>query len=98
MATICFKAFSFLQRKLQAEGLDWCNECMDIQEGQTVEDIIKGLGLDVEHVEAAFVNGRVSPFSTTLKDNDRLALVPPGTPGPYRVLLGIRDGNETKEY
>lgn len=91
MATICFKAFSFLQDDLQSQGFQSFNDCMEIREGLTVEDLIKGLGLDKSRVEAAFINGRVSPFSTVLKDKDRLALVPPGTPGPYRVLLGIRD-------
>jgi molybdopterin converting factor small subunit len=94
MATICFKAFSFLQARLKAAGLESFNECMEIQPGQTVQEIINSLGLDRDQVEAAFVNGRVSPFSTPLKDGDRLALVPPGTPGPYRVLLGIRDGKQ----
>ncbi len=96
MATICFKAFSFLQARLEAAGLESFNECMEIDPGQTVEDIILGLGLDESQVEAAFVNGRVASFSTKLKDGDRLALVPPGTPGPYRVLLGIRDGKQNQ--
>lgn len=94
MATICFKAFSFLQSKLKAAGIESFNECMEIPEGRNVADVVKGLGLDETQVEAAFVNGRVSHFSTILKNGDRLALVPPGTPGPYRVLLGIKDGKQ----
>lgn len=91
MARICFKAFSFLQSELKSAGLESFNECMEISDGWNVEEVISHLGLDKSHVEAAFVNGRVAPFSTPLNDGDRLALVPPGTPGPYRVLLGIRD-------
>lgn len=94
MATISFKAFSFLQNELRASGCDSFDDSMEIRENQTVEDVITMLGLDREKVEAAFVNGRIAPFSTVLKDKDRLALVPPGTPGPYRVLLGIRDGQK----
>lgn len=89
MATISFKAFSFLQKELKASGYDSFDESMEIREDQTVDDVIKVLGLDREKVEAAFINGRIAPFSTKLKDKDRVALVPPGTPGPYRVLLGI---------
>ncbi|MFP4084254.1 MAG: MoaD/ThiS family protein [Desulfonatronovibrio sp.] len=92
MATISFKAFSFLQNELRASGYESFDDSMEILEGQTVDDVLRVLGLDREKVEAAFVNGRIAPFSTVLKDRDRLALVPPGTPGPYRVLLGIRDG------
>ena len=40
-------------------------------------------------VEAAFVNGVVVPFEQVLEDKDRVALVPPGTPGPYRVMLAM---------
>ncbi len=97
MVKICFKAFSFLQGELKAAGFPSFNECMEIPENQTVEDVIKRLELDIDQVEAAFVNGRVAPFSTILQDKDRLALVPPGTPGPYRVLLGIRDGKTEKQ-
>lgn len=94
MATISFKAFSFLQNDLRSSGHASFDDSMEIQEGQTVQGVIDALGLDREKVEAAFVNGRITPFSTVLKDGDRLALVPPGTPGPYRVLLGIRDGQK----
>ena len=96
MAVICLKAFSFLQSRLRENGLECSNECMEIPEGRTVEQVISGLGLE-DQVEAAFVNGRVASFATVLKDGDRLALVPPGTPGPYRVLLGIRDGKNRQE-
>ena len=91
MARICFKAFSFLQSELKSAGQKSFNECMEIRDDWSVEDVITSLGLDKGKVEAAFVNGRVAPFTTKLRDGDRLALVPPGTPGPYRVLLGIRD-------
>lgn len=47
--------------------------------------------LTKEDVEVVFVNGRVQPLSTVLKDQDRVAFVPHGTPGPYRVLLGFKN-------
>lgn len=52
-------------------------------------DLILKVRLTPEEVEAVFINGKVSAFDTILQDNDRVALVPPGTPGPYRVLLGF---------
>jgi molybdopterin converting factor small subunit len=42
-------------------------------------------------VEVVFVNGRVQPIDTVLRDQDRVAFVPHGTPGPYRVLLGFKN-------
>lgn len=43
-----------------------------------------------EHVEAMFINGKAETVAHALiKPGDRVALVPPGTPGPYRVWLGF---------
>ncbi|WP_028574976.1 MoaD/ThiS family protein [Desulfonatronovibrio hydrogenovorans] len=91
MARICFKAFSFLQPRLRALGRDCFDQELEITENETVEDLVQSLGLGLDEVEAAFINGRVAPLSTRLKHGDSVALVPPGTPGPYRVLLGIRE-------
>ena len=49
------------------------------------------LGLERRDVEAVFVNGKVVPASSVLRDGDRVAFVPPGLPGPHRYLLGLRD-------
>jgi hypothetical protein len=57
----------------------------------TGEQLLAMLDIPKEKVEGIFVNGRVSPVQFTLiNPGDRVALLPPGTPGPYRVLLGIR--------
>ena len=37
------------------------------------------------------INGKaVSPGEARIRPGDRVALLPPGTPGPYRVMLGLR--------
>ncbi len=41
-------------------------------------------------VEAVFLNGKVVPFDSKVKDGDRVALIPPGTPGSYRLILGMK--------
>ncbi|MCA1742549.1 MAG: MoaD/ThiS family protein [Desulfonatronovibrio sp.] len=94
MPTICFKAFSFLQSKLSSNGVQTFNDCMEVDDGETVKGLMEKMGLSETDVEAVFINGRVSSLSTEFKNKDRVALVPPGTPGPYRVLLGIRDGKK----
>lgn len=91
MAVITFNAFSFLQRKLKAKNIEFSNVRMEIEDNIPVSDIVKKVGLKREEVEIAFVNGRVKPLTTRVKDGDRVALVPPGTPGPYRVLLGFKN-------
>lgn len=89
MITITFSAFSFLQSKLKTKNIPYANATLELPEGISLKALITRLGLGLEDVEAAFVNHKVVPMDTLLKNNDRVALVPPGTPGPYRVLLGM---------
>ncbi len=90
MPVITFNAFSFLQKKLKEKGIEYANVSMTINEGTRAKDIIELVELSPAEVEVAFINGKVGPLDTILKDNDRVALIPPGTPGPYRVLLGFK--------
>ena len=89
MITITFNAFTFLRPKLESKGIGYSNVRMEIPEGIAVKELVSRLGLEQEEVEAVFVNGRVVPKDTVLQDNDRVAFVPQGTPGPHRALLGI---------
>ncbi len=63
---------------------------LEIPKGTNVCQLISLLPLDTDDVEAAFVNGKIKSLEYIIKEKDRIGLVPPGTPGPYRVLLGIR--------
>ncbi|MFZ5944607.1 MAG: MoaD/ThiS family protein [Bacillota bacterium] len=48
------------------------------------------LDLPLNLIEAVFINGlAVSIQDGKIKPGDRVAFVPPGTPGPYRALLGM---------
>ena len=89
MIAIVFNAFSFLRPKLESKGIGYSQAKLEIPEGITVRELITELGLEREEVEAAFVNGKVVPMESILQNNDRVGLVPPGTPGPYRVILGM---------
>ncbi|MDD9302163.1 MAG: thiamine biosynthesis protein ThiS [Desulfobacter sp.] len=91
MPNITFNAFSFLQKKLKARGLGFSNLKMDVAPGTSARDLIFQMQLKAEDVEVVFINGRVKKLSTQLKDNHRVAFVPHGTPGPYRVLLGFKN-------
>jgi sulfur carrier protein ThiS len=93
MATITFNAFSFLQKKLKEKKLPYADVSLSISEGTTARDLIHQMQLTQEDVEVVFINGRVQPVRTMLKDRDRVAFVPHGTPGPYRVLLGFKNQN-----
>lgn len=91
MSSITFNAFSFLQKKLQAKNLEYVNATVSIGENTTARNLILQMQLSEEEVEVVFINGRVGPLDTLLQDQDRVAFVPHGTPGPYRVLLGFKN-------
>ncbi len=59
------------------------------------EQLLAILAIPAGRVEAVFVNGKVTDLTYELQEGDRLGLVPPGTPGPYRVLLGFVKGSAT---
>lgn len=90
MPEILFNAFSFLQKKLTENGHRFSNVELKISSGFSVNNLIDHLGLKDKDVEAVFINGKAGFFDDILNDGDRVALIPPGTPGPHRLLLGIR--------
>ena len=89
MPSVSFHAFSFLQRKLRAQGRPCTGVQVELADGATALDLIRIMGLEATDIEAVFINGLVSRPDTVLNPGDRVAVVPPGTPGPYRVLLGM---------
>ena len=89
MGSVLFNAFSFLQKKLKAQNIDCVNARLDFKDGQCVKDVLDGIGIAPQDIEGVFVNGKVAPLDTQLHDGDRIAALPPGTPGPYRLLLGL---------
>ncbi len=91
MATITFNAFSFLQKKLKARNLGFSNVRIDIDARTRALDLMDQMGLTGDDVEIVFINGRVKSLDTLIQDGDRVAFVPHGTPGPYRVLLGFKN-------
>lgn len=89
MGSVLFNAFSFLQKKLKAQNIPCVNAVLDLKDGQCVKDILDALGIEPQEIEGVFVNGKIAPLDTLLHDGDRIAALPPGTPGPYRLLLGL---------
>ncbi|NPA74215.1 MAG: MoaD/ThiS family protein [Epsilonproteobacteria bacterium] len=90
--TITFNAFSFVREKLKKNGItDFINAKVEVPEGCDVNYLIQNMmGLKDEDVEAVFLNGKVVPKTSIMRDGDRVALVPPGTPGSYRLTLGMK--------
>lgn len=58
----------------------------------TGAELLSELEIPEERVEGIIVNHRAMPLEEAIiHPGDRVALLPPGTPGPYRVLLGVRN-------
>ncbi len=91
MPVITFNAFSFLQKKLKKNHMKYSNVTMIVDKGTSAVDLLKKIKLKPEDIEVVFINGKVASLDTVINDDDRVALIPPGTPGPYRVLLGFKN-------
>ena len=64
---------------------------VDSRGEMTGSQLLAMLDIPPEKVEVVFVNGRAfTPPMAVLTGGDRVALVPPGVPGPHRVLLGFK--------
>ena len=48
----------------------------ELDEGQTVQDLVQRAGIHGEDVKVAFVNSRKADLKTVLTDNDRVGLTP----------------------
>lgn len=91
---IILNAFSFLREKLTDQGYNYLNAPLILPENISILSLIDFMGLEQESVEAVFVNHKVMPKETILHDGDRIALIPPGTPGSYRLMSGIKNLEE----
>ncbi len=55
------------------------------------------LGISPDEIEVIFVNGFVQSADTEIRAGDRIAFLPPGCPGPYRIALGFYGKNQDNE-
>ncbi|KJS83323.1 MAG: thiamine S protein [Peptococcaceae bacterium BICA1-8] len=89
MAKIEVRCLSFLKKVCDAR--DWeFPFYYDLEAQCTALELAEKLDLPKELIEAVFINGLASPVEDgVIKPGDRVAFIPPGTPGPYRALLGM---------
>lgn len=97
MITITFNAFSFVREKLKDKNIPCINTRLTLKEGSTPRGIMHEYHLSDDDVEFVFINSKVHPKDTVLHDGDRVALVPPGTPGSYRLILGAKKVESKRE-
>ena len=94
--TVNISVFGFLRRYMDDQGLPYALEREIALEGETAFDMAMGLSIPPEKIEAVFCNGRVINIYDRVFQGDRVAFFPFGTPGPYRVFLGMARENRER--
>ena len=89
---VTIRLFSSLRALMKEKGLPDCYERVVPQDGKTGFQVAAELELPEEMIEAMFRNGLIQGLDQKVFPGDRVAFVPRGTPGPYRVLLGMVGG------
>ena len=60
-------------------------------------ELSKHLEINRDDIEVIFVNGFVQQVDYIINPGDRVAFLPPGCPGPYRIALGFYGKNQGNE-
>ena len=63
-------------------------------EGISARELAVSLDLPLEQIESIFCNRKTHGVGHVIMPGDRVAFVPPGTPGPHRIFLHIRREDE----
>lgn len=88
--SIELRGFMELSELFRERGWNTPHE-VAVSGSMTGPELLALLDVGRERVEVIFVNGKAtSPEAATIAGGDRVALAPPGVPGPYRVLLGFK--------
>jgi len=91
------RGFSYLKEIFDQRGWPFPIQ-VPLDKQCTAAELAKKLELPRDRIETVFINGIAGPLERTINPGDRVAFVPPGTPGPYRVILGlVNKGDENKQ-
>lgn len=93
---ITIRIFGKLRQYMDEMGLPYTLTRNISHEGESSFDIALQIGLSPEKIEAIFRNGKVINIYDPLYPGDRVAFFPFGTPGPYRVYLGLAKENQRR--
>jgi molybdopterin converting factor small subunit len=83
------RVFGALRKYLDRRNIPYFIKKHMTADDLTPMDIAGELDLPPGEIEGVFVNGKICAMDLPLSQGDRVAFLPYGTPGPYRVFLGI---------
>ena len=81
--------FGRLYSARREAGLPTCVEASVPAAGMSASELARSIGLEPRDIEGVFVNRVVYDLAHVVFPGDRVAYIPPGTPGPHRLVLGI---------
>lgn len=83
------RAFMGLRKFFDEHG--WSSpHYLAVETDMTGEELLRFIGIASAEVESMIVNrSAIAVEEAVIHPGDRVALVPPGVPGPHRLLLGI---------
>lgn len=90
------RGFSFIKEIFDRRGLSF-PFFVEIDGGCTAAELAERLEIPRHMLEAVFINGISRGTGGMVRPGDRVAFVPPGTPGPYRVVLGLIKDDSKKQ-
>ena len=67
---------------------------LEIEKAITGLELVDKLEISPDEIEVIFVNGFVQALEYSIHPGDRVALLPPGCPGPYRIAFGFYGKNQ----
>lgn len=94
--TVTIHVFGFLRRHLDERGLPYVLTETVPDKGMSAYELVERLLVPPKEVEAVFKNGQVINIYDLVGPGDRVALLPHGTPGPYRFFLGMDRENRER--
>ena len=62
---------------------------LDLEEPLSGHELARKLEIPLDQIEIIFINGLAQSLDDLIQPGDRVAFVPPGCPGPYRIHLGF---------
>jgi hypothetical protein len=71
---------------------------LSLDEPTTGTKLAEKLEIPLDEIEIIFVNGFAQSLEYSIQPGDRVAFVPPGCPGPYRMALGFYAKNQENKF